>query len=190
MPSTAIAGSGRLARRRASPAGRPRSRSTGGADGQDRAGGAERRRRHVVEVEPARVDADPDVAREALAEPALERVAARQPGAHEEPAPRIVRGGAVHGVSDRGGEHLGGVADDVRDPVGGGSEALERVVHDGVGDRLLRGEVVVERPEPDVRRVRDLLDGRRVDALARHQLTRRADQARPRLLPPPRGARP
>ena len=56
----------------------------------------------------------------------------------------------------------------------------------GFDDRLLRFEVVVERPEPDVGLVGDLIDAGALDALAGEQRLGGFQKLAPSPLPPPR----
>ena len=155
---------------------------------QDRTGGAERDGEGVVRLESSLVEPDANVAREPEAEAAPEAVGAGEGATDEEPSPRLVGRGPHDRVTRRCREHLGRIVGRLGELVGGYAEALDRVLHDGLGDRLLGDEVVVEGPEADVRRVGDLLDRRGPDALARHELARRRHELRPRLQAAPRAA--
>jgi hypothetical protein len=136
------------------------------------AGGAQRDPL-VRHLEPARLDAALDVPRR---ERAQRPQAERQVEADDQPSPVGIASSEVEEGAVRSGHDLGRVVELRRRRVDRFTPGRNRLGQHGLDDRFLGLEVVVERPEPHIGLVGDLVDPCVVDPLAGKQPARGVDE--------------
>ena len=139
----------------------------------------------VRHAEAAGPDASPQVATGVGAEGGVQDVVGYvEPD--EQPAPVWVVTGATDKAAVSGGDDLGGIVEMSRERVDFRALGSDDVGEDGLDERLLAREVVVERAEADVGLVRDLLDARAGDTLTGEQGSGGVEELRSCRLASPR----